>query len=225
MSNRRNTFFIVTIVIFGCIIMGWVDSVLSPNYRTKSIIKLFTFLLLPIGFIIIKKDITLKDLFKIDKRSIKSSLILGVGVYFLIVFGYLLLQPLFDFSNITGALENNIGVNKNNFIYVAFYISFFNSLLEEFFFRGFAYLTLKRFTSRIFANIFSATAFSIYHFGIMKSWFSPILYFLLIISLFIAGLLFNWLNQKKNNIYPSWFVHIFANLGINTIGLILFDII
>ena len=82
MSNRRNTFFIVTIVIFGCIIMGWVDSVLSPNYRTKSIIKLFTFLLLPIGFIIIKKDITLKDLFKIDKRSIKSSLILGVGVYF-----------------------------------------------------------------------------------------------------------------------------------------------
>ena len=59
----------------------------------------------------------------------------------------------------------------------------------------------------------------------MKSWFSPILYFLLIISLFIAGLLFNWLNQKKNNIYPSWFVHIFANLGINTIGLILFDII
>ena len=176
MSNRRNTFFIVTIVIFGCIIMGWVDSVLSPNYRTKSIIKLFTFLLLPIGFIIIKKDITLKDLFKIDKRSIKSSLILGVGVYFLIVFGYLLLQPLFDFSNITGALENNIGVNKNNFIYVAFYISFSIHYLRNFSLEDLP-ISLKRFTSRIFANIFSATAFSIYHFGIMKSWFSHIIFF------------------------------------------------
>lgn len=205
--------------------MGLVDGVLSPNYKTKSIIKIITFLVLPLSLVFIDKKIVIKDVFKINKKGIVFSMVMGIMVYVLMVGGYFILEPFFDFTNVTSTLEGNIGVNKNNFIYVAIYISFFNSLLEEFFFRGIAYLILKRFTSGMYANIFSALVFSIYHIAIMNTWFSPLLYLLLIVGLFIGGLLFNWLNEKRNNIYPSWFVHIFANLGINTIGLILFGII
>ncbi|NMO95148.1 hypothetical protein [Paenibacillus lemnae] len=38
------------------------------------------------------------------------------------------------------------------------------------------------------------------------------------------GLLFNWLNEKNGNIYASWMVHMCANLAINTIGFMLFEI-
>ena len=100
-----------------------------------------------------------------------------------------------------------------------------NSLLEEFFFRGFAFLTIKRLTSRTFAYIFSAAAFSIYHVAMMIGWFSPLVFGLVLIGLFAGGLIFNFLNEKSGTIYPSWFVHMFANFAINTVGFILFGII
>ena len=132
---------------------------------------------------------------------------------------------LFNFSSVTKSLENNIGVNSSNFIFVALYISFINSLLEEIFFRGFAFITLKSISSKKFAYIFSSISFSIYHVAMMSTWFDILLLLLLIFSLFIAGIFFNYLDDKNNNIYNSWFVHMFANFAINTIGFILFGII
>lgn len=225
MTKKRRLIFIISIVIIGCLIMSWVDAVLSPNYAVKSVIKLILFLLLPLGYSLYDKEISLANLFIMDKRGIIFSLLLGIGVYVLILLAYFILGPFFDLSNITGTLQNNIGVNRDNFVVVAIYISFINSLLEEFFFRGFSFICLKKFSSRKFAHVFSAAIFSTYHIAIMRSWFTPLLFVLLITSLFVAGLLFNWLNEKFDNIYPSWIVHIGANLGINTIGFMLFGIL
>lgn len=205
--------------------MAWVDAVLSPNYAIKSVLKLILFLMLPLGYSLVDRQISFRSLFIFDRKRILFSVLLGVGIYLLILGTYFILGPYFDFSNITVALQNNIGVNKNNFIFVALYISLINSLLEEFFFRGFAFLTLKKTTSRRTAYLFSAGAFSLYHVAIMTSWFTPLLYILLIASLFVAGILFNWLNEKNDNIYTSWLVHMCANFSINTIGFMLFGIL
>ena len=35
----------------------------------------------------------------------------------------------------------------------------------------------------------------------------------------------DYLNELNNNIYSSWFVHMFANFAINTVGFILFGVI
>ena len=59
----------------------------------------------------------------------------------------------------------------------------------------------------------------------MGSWFAPLLLGLLIVGLFAAGLIFNRLNEKTGNIYPSWMVHMFANFAINTVGFMLFGIV
>lgn len=205
--------------------MAWVDAILSPNYVIKSAIKLVLFLLLPLGYSIFDRRISFRNFFAFNRKTILSSMSLGIGVYTLILGAYFIAGSYFDFSQVTMTLENNIGVNKNNFVFVALYISFINSLLEEFFFRGFAFLALKKVTHRRVAYIFSASAFSLYHIGIMKSWFTPLLFILLIFSLFIAGMYFNWLNERKGNIFASWMVHMFANLAINTVGFILFDIL
>lgn len=225
MKSSRKTASLIAIIILSCLAMSLVDAVIRPDYAVKSVIKIILFLTLPISYARIAGGVPFRRLFTFEKKGLLMSLLLGFGVFTLILSGYFLLGPLFDFTSVTGALQKNMGVNAGNFVFVALYISIVNSLLEEFFFRGFAFFTLKELAGRRFAYLFSAGAFAVYHIAIMTSWFSIGLFLLLIISLVIAGLLFNWLNERNGNIYASWMVHMFANLAINTIGFILFGII
>lgn len=222
---KKNRCLLVSLVMVGCVLMAFVDAILSPTYEIKSFIKLILFLSIPIGYKLFDKEFSIFKLFTFKKKSFFLSLLLGIGVYVLILGAYFVLGPFFDFSKVTAALQKNIGVNKDNFIFVALYISFINSLLEEFFFRGFAFLTLSRQAGRRFSYVFSASVFSLYHVAIMKSWFPPFFFVLLILSLFIAGLFFNWLDEKNDSIYASWFVHMLANFSINTVGFILFGLL
>lgn len=223
MANRRSLHLLL-VVILGCLAMAWVDAYICPDYWLKSLIKIALFLLLP-AIYLWRHQVTLKSLFSFKKGGLLLPLLLGAGVYIFIVGAYFIVGPFFDLSNVTTTIQDRISVNRGNFIYVALYISFFNSLLEEFFFRGFAFLTLKKIVSRRTAYIFSAGTFALYHIAIMTNWFSPLLYILLIASLFVAGLMFNWLNERSGNIYSSWMVHMFANFATNTIGFILFGML
>lgn len=225
MRNKKNTWVIITLIIISCVIMAIVDGVIQPGYAVKSAVKIVLFLALPLIYSHFDKSLNIKSLFKIDKRSLVKSICLGIPVYAIIVVGYLLLKDVFDFSAITGALTDGVGVNRDNFVFVSLYISFINSLLEEFFFRGFAFLSLKKLVSRKFAYILSASAFALYHIAMMIGWFSPLLFILVMLGLFAGGVIFNYLNEKSENIYTSWLVHAFANFGINTVGFILFGII
>ena len=225
MTDKKRRSFICGIIIIFCLVMAYIDGILKANYFAKSVIKLVLFLLLPALYSWVDKEVKIKPLFRLNKQGLGIAVPLCIGVFAVILGGYLLLRDVFDFSAITGALTQNIGVNRENFVFVSLYISFVNSLLEEFFFRGFAFLTIKRLTSRGFAYIFSAAAFSIYHVAMMIGWFSPIVFGLILMGLFAGGIIFNFLNEKSGTIYPSWFVHMFANFAINTVGFILFGII
>ena len=41
---------------------------------------------------------------------------------------------------------------------------------------------------------------------------------LCLVALFILGILFNYVDDKDNNIYNSWFVHMFCDFAIMTVG-------
>lgn len=225
MQNKKKIFTICSLVSIFCIIMAVVDGVLMADYFAKSAIKLVLFLGFPAVYAFFDKELSIKSLFKLKGKGLLLAVFLGVGVYAVILGGYLLLKDVFDFGNITGALTKNIGVTGKNFIYVSIYISFVNSLLEEFFFRGFAFLTLKNVSSRKFSYIFSAGVFAIYHVAMMTGWFSLPVFIIVMAGLFVGGLIFNYLNEKSGTVYPSWLLHMCANFAINTVGFILFGII
>lgn len=225
MKDKKTAYSVIIIVILSGLIMAYIDAIISPPYFIKSIFKLITFLALPFLICGLDRSLSFKSVFKLDRKSLKVSLGLGIAVYALIIGAYFTLGKLFDFSNVTNALNANMGVNAGNFLYVALYISFINSLLEEFFFRGFAFLNLKRVFSKRFAYAFSSISFALYHVAMMIGWFDPLLLLLLIGSLFCAGMLFDWLNDRYENIYCSWLVHMCANFAINTVGFMLFGII
>lgn len=209
------------------IAVTFVDAFIHPDYFVKILIKIIFFLALPMLFFIKNKDDfkDFKKLFVFKKKGILSSFLLGIGVYAIILIGYFVSRSFVDFSKVTSNLTSGMGITANNFIYVSLYISLMNSFLEEFFFRGFGFITLKKYTSRRVAYLFSPILFAIYHVGMLVGMFHIAVIFLLLAGLIVGGCIFNYLNEKNENIYSSWFVHMFANFAINTIGFILFGII
>lgn len=210
------------LVIIACIIMGIVDAVIQPGYAIKSGIKIITFLLIPLIYGLFNKEINIKRLLKPDKKGFLIALALGLGVYAIIISAYFTFRNIFDFSALTKSLNETTGVNQSNFVWVAIYISFVNSLLEEFFFRGFSFITLKKYTSGKFAYIFSSLLFALYHIAMMIGWFGIPVIIISLLGLFAGGMIFNRFDEKNENIYLSWLIHMFANFATNTIGFILF---
>ncbi len=215
--------YIVLFTVFACVCMGVVDAVIQPGYAIKSVIKIAMFLLLPFVYSLFDKEYKITKVFKPDKKGLTLALFMGVLVYAFIMSAYFIFRNVFDFSSLTSSLTSTTGVNKQNFVFVALYISFANSLLEEFFFRGFSFLTLKEVSNRKFAYIFSSLMFAVYHVAMMIGWFSVWVVLLSLIGLFIGGVIFNYFNEKYNNIYLSWLIHMFSNFATNTIGFILFS--
>ena len=219
--KKRSIILVLTVTIICCLAMALVDGVLRPGYAVKSAIKIALFMLIPLIASKMDHSVLYLSLLRPKKKGLLPAIALGVGIYVVILGGYFLVSPFFDFSQIAGALTDNAGVTKDNFLYVSLYISFANSFLEEFFFRGFVFTNLKQHSGRKLAYIFSGTAFSLYHVTMMIGWFSPVLFLLVMVGLVIGGMIFNWLNEKLDTIYGSWLTHMFANFAINTIGFML----
>jgi len=160
---------------------------------------------------------------KPDRASRKLSLPLALGVFLFLTVGYMVLSPWLDLSAIPEQLRYS-GITAQTFPVVAVYIILCNSLLEEIFFRGFAFLTLKQYTSAPFAYAFSGLSFALYHVSIMDGWFHPVWFVLFIIGLAVAGMLFDFLD-RRGSIWNGWLVHASANLAINLIGMRMFGIL
>lgn len=219
--KKRSVILIFAVTIICCVAMAVVDGILRPGYAVKSVIKMAMFMLIPLIASRVDRGVLYLPLLRPKNKGLLPAIALGVGIYVVILGGYFLVSPFFDFSKIAGALTTNAGVTKENFLYVSLYISFVNSFLEEFFFRGFVFTNLKQLSSRKLAYIFSATAFSLYHVAMMIGWFSPTIFLLVMVGLAAGGMIFNWLNEKLDTIYCSWLTHMFANFAINTIGFML----
>lgn len=225
MQKRRKAYGIMGIILLLCLGMAVVDGVFRADYFLKSGIKLILFLGVPFAYGRIVKADGFAGFFVPDKKSLAWAFWLCIPIYGVILGGYFLFRNIFDFSGITVSLTQNIGVNRENFLAVSLYISFINSLLEEFFFRGFGFLCLRKLVPGWVAHGFSALVFALYHVAMMMGWFSVWVFVLVLAGLFLGGFLFNLLDEKAGNIYPSWFVHMFANFAINTIGFMLFGVL
>lgn len=216
---------VICLTLLCCAAMTLLDGALHPPYITKSIVKAVLFLGCPLLYARWDRDWDWRGLFRIGKRGILPAVALGFCVFAVILTAYLILRNVFDFTPITAMLGENVGITGKSFLWVALYISFVNSLLEEFFFRGFAFFALRNLGCRRFAYGFSAGIFALYHTAMMWGWFSLPLFLLALTGLTVGGLLFDWLNEKNGAIYPSWMVHMFANFSINGIGMLLFGMI
>lgn len=221
--NRKSAF-LCACVLVCCLLMAAVDGIWKPPYAVKSAIKILLFLLIPLLYGRLSGTSALCVL-RPDHKAVLLGLGLGSATFAVILTGYALLGRYIDFSAIPASLMENGGIRADNFLFVAVYIALCNSLLEEFFFRGFAFLTLRTMANAPVAWCFSAGCFALYHAGMLDGWFSPLLFFVTLAALFACGLFLNFLNVRRQRIWASWLIHMCANLAINTVGMILLGIV
>ncbi len=212
----------ICIIAVICIaVIAYTDMVIRPGYLVKTMVKAPIFFLVPIIFWALNKGFSPFSLLRSNIGGLKLGLILGVSIYAAVMIFYFVAGMFVDLGGIKTSLENNLGINKDNFWGIALYVSVVNSFLEEWFFRGFIFSQLSK-TSKVFGYVFSSLSFSIYHIAIMDGMFDMSILVLTLVGLFVGGCIFNYLCQKNNNIYTSWFCHSFANFAMNTIGYIIF---
>lgn len=223
-ASRAKRTYILAAVVAMSLATTAVDALLKPDYLPKVLVKIACFLIIPILYFLLWRDEApaFRALFRFRGRTMAKAILFGLAIYAAIVGGYFLTRGFIDFSNVTATLNENHGITAENFLYVSLYLSIANSFLEEFFFRGFGFITLRPQVSRAFAYLFSPILFAVYHAGMlvgMLAWYALAVIFL---GLVLGGVIFNYLGESSGNIYTSWIAHMCANFAINTVGFILF---
>ncbi len=223
MKKKRNLLYIIIGIILGSIAISLVDGVIRPEYLIKSISKIAVFpVIFAVYYIIFNNERPhLKIMFSFKKKALLTAAALGIGVFAVVMGAFFLFRNIIDFSVFTDNLTSTAGLDTSNFVFVSIYICIINSFMEELFFRALGFLTLKRVSSRGFAYGFSAIMFALYHTGMTAAFVAPWVFILMLIGLFLGGIIFSYVDEKTESIFPSWLCHLFANLATTSIGFIL----
>lgn len=216
-KNKENTYGIIFLVIICCVIMAIIETVIEPAYIVKSAIKVSVFLFFPFVYAKATNLKLLDGSFILDKKSIVKLLLLGAFIYAAIIGAFAATKNVFDYSALIDALSTDQRVDGKSFIWVALYISFGNSFLEEFLFRFISFIKLSKFAPRKIAYMFSSVIFAVYHAAMIGSSFPLPLLLLVLLGLAVGGCIFDYVDEKSENIYNSWIIHMFADFAIMTI--------
>lgn len=213
----KKSLWLIIMVIVSCIAIAIVEIIIEPTYFVKSAIKIVFFLLIPLVFMKLQNKKVFTDSFSLNKKRVLKLLGLGLIIYVIIMAAFFLTKGIFNYPSLVNSLSEDQNVSQNSFIWVALYISFCNSLLEEFLFRFVAFIKLSEYTTKTVAYIFSSCMFAIYHVAMIGSSFPVPLLLLALVGLAIGGGIFNYVDAKSRNIYNSWIIHMFADFAIMTI--------
>lgn len=222
--NFKKLIYIVLSSIIVILLLYISDQIMLFNYNLKIIIKLVLFAVFPILYIIFTKNNFILTSIR-NKRTSKNvhlSTILGIIIFLFIIISYFFVIKLIDIETLKTDFVMKYKINENNIFLYGLYLVLINSLLEEFFFRGYIFLNLKSMGLNKFSYIISSLLFAVYHLANFQNWFKLSLFIIVFTGLFIGGTIFNYLDDKQNTFLNSWFVHICADSAIVLIGLKIF---
>lgn len=216
-KSGKEKYSIIFITVLCCIIMAVVETVIEPPYIVKSAAKVIVFSLLPLISMKLLNIKVFDGSFALNKKNVMKLLLLGSLIYILIIAAYFITRNFFDYSALVDSLSADQKVDSSSFIWVALYISFCNSFLEEFLFRFVSFIKLSEYISKKFAYVFSSVLFAVYHIAMIGPSFPLPLLMLALFGLAVGGFIFDLVDGKSKNIYNSWIIHMFADFAIMTI--------
>ena len=91
MTNKKGKYIVLSVLAFS-IVVTLIDALVHPDYFVKIPIKILFFLAFPLIFFWASREDRgkIKVLFTFKKKGILTALLLGVGIYAVIVGGYFL---------------------------------------------------------------------------------------------------------------------------------------
>jgi len=229
--NKRNLIYLIVTSLFAIALLYFSDQVMVLNYLSKIALKTVLFVVFPITYIaqtgenVLKSSIFNRRINKPELRRRNLGAALGILVFIILIVAYIFMKPYIDTDQLILEFQEKYKINKSNLLYYSFYLVFINSFLEEFFFRGFLFLNIKKLGFRKTAYIFSSLLFAVYHIANFQNWFSAPVFVLALAGLFAGGCVFNYLDDQQETFLNSWFVHICADLAIVLIGFYVFGML
>ncbi|SER28227.1 CPBP family intramembrane glutamic endopeptidase [Piscibacillus halophilus] len=223
--NKNQIRQVIVLSVISCVALFYIEQILEVSYVLKTSSKILLFLIVPVLFIkIVLKEKLMESLRlnQIDVKGLQLGIELGILSMIVVITAYVLLQNYIDAEGIILDLQERLNITLETYVFVALYITFGNSLLEEFYFRGFIFLKFYQSGYHWLGYIFSSALFAVYHVAIFATWFSFEIMLLALAGLFIVGFIFCWLNTKSNNFLNSWILHICADIAVVSIGFYLF---
>ncbi len=100
----------------------------------------------------------------------------------------------------------------------AIFLSIFHSLLEEYYWRGFVYGTLRERLPRWSANLLAAAAFSSHHYIILWAFFEPWLAIVTGTGVFLGGVIWAAQYERQQSLAGVWLSHAIVDLAIMWLG-------
>ncbi len=214
---------IIAYSIVCLIVLYVIEQVLMIPYIIKTIIKIPMFTLLP--FVINHYLIKLKLSLRIKKSEQRFIFRWSVIIFIITFTAAFALKAFIDIDAISYDFSNRMMLSPKDMIPAAVYTIFVNSLIEEYFFRGFIFQGLLKQGWNIPAYIISSAAFAVYHVSIFAAWFGLGLMALMLLGLFSGGLIFAYFVKRTESILASWFIHISTDLSLIIFGFWMLDIL
>jgi len=151
----------------------------------------------------ISENFSIRTFKKNWAKLLKLSLVIAATY----LVSYLILKENINLSNITAGLNNLASITPTNIIAIGIYIILINSLLEEFFWRGFIFKELDQLTPPILTHIITGVAFSFHHILFYYTWFDLGLILIATAGLALFAIIMNIIFQRYKDLFSCWFVH------------------
>ncbi|WP_438314471.1 CPBP family glutamic-type intramembrane protease [Sporosarcina sp. FA9] len=208
----------LTFPIASIFLLFWFEQGLTFSYLEKTILKIALFVFIPL-MLFTQTTTSFLKFRKVDSNSVKMVIFAGIFMMTIVMIAFMFLHKYIDIDALLLDLEG-AGVTKTIFPFIALYILFGNSLIEEIFFRGLLPSFIEHPKLRL---LVPSLLFALYHIVIFLPWFSPPLFVLAILGLWFAGFIFQLVN-KQQTILLSWIIHMFADIGVLLVGVYIFYI-
>ena len=181
-----------------------------------SLYKLF-FLIPPLIYCRMQGIHVFRDIFILKNWWRYLALAVGLGMLALLIFwgAYFSLRGLLEIDEdlIVRSTGKQFGVTKDNVFIVAPLTIFLNSLLEEFFYRGFSFgLLVKR--NRWLGYLLPAAVFTVQHMLFIYQWATPLKLIIAVVALFVFALVLQRIYETAQSLITPWVIHVFADIAM-----------
>lgn len=188
----------------------------SANYLFSSIYKII--FLFPLVYRVwiekksIKQGIVEHFSFSTLKKHIVPVVSIGVFLATVYIGSFMLFKGFLDLEGIAIKLQEVMDLNVTNLIFIGLYIILINSLLEEYFWRGFMFDKLRGLVSPWLAYALTGVAFSFHHVVFYYNWFTPLFFWLVTIGLIGYAVIMNYIFSRYKDLFSCWVIHAFADV-------------
>ncbi len=162
-----------------------------------------------------------RDIFRWQnwRNDLGLAVLLGLVAAAVFLGLYAVLGPLvIDKQAIAAKIHQQFSVSAGTVLLIAPFTILINSLVEEFFYRGFAFgLIASR--RPMLGTLLPAAVFTVQHLMFAYHWVGPGMIALGVMALFVFSLVAQALYVKADSIVAPWIVHVFGDLAMMAIAL------